>query len=83
MEVTAPENLLSTLTEHHLLTDISGCGPSSAVKDQEVAADRAKLAALLPFHQMLVSLYDLLHSFMVIQGGYVPKVTGLALHNFP
>lgn len=46
-----------------LLSGVSVPGPSSVAK--EVAAGRAMLAALLPFHKVLVSLCDLLHRFMV------------------
>lgn len=56
-------------TCHCLLSGFSGCFPGFAVKEEEVAAGRAKLVALLLFHKVLVSLYDLLHSLMVIQGG--------------
>lgn len=34
-----------------------------------MAAGRAKLVVLLPLHKVLVSLYDLLHSLIVVQGG--------------
>lgn len=61
--------VIRALTGHHLLNGFFGRFPGFAVKEEEVASGRAKLVAFLPLHKVLVSLYDLLHSLMVIQGG--------------
>lgn len=52
-----------------MLSGFFGCFSGFAVKEEEVAAGRTKLVALLLLHKVLVSLYDLLHNLMVVQGG--------------